>query len=66
MDATLIWIDSDDEVVRARALVERRTPIHRADVGLGREAQARRSPDTRKSMAPPAGDVADLIRHLMD
>lgn len=67
MDATLILIDSDAELVRARALVER---LWDSDdpADLARlEAQARliEAYEERKWPRQPPS-VADLIRHLMD
>jgi len=67
MDATLIVIDSDAELARARALVDRlwnsndRTDMARL------EAQARliAAYEERKWPRRPAS-TADLIRHLMD
>ncbi|MEA2910491.1 MAG: HTH-type transcriptional regulator / antitoxin HigA [Bradyrhizobium sp.] len=67
MDATLILIDSDAELVRARALVDKlwnsndRTDIVRL------EAQARliSAYEERKWPRRPSS-VADMIGHLMD
>lgn len=67
MDATLILIDSDDELVRARALVDQLWYSNdRADVAR-LEAQARLIAVYEEKQWPrrPAS-VADLIRHLMD
>ncbi len=67
MDATLILIDSDAELARARALVERlwnsEAPADVARV----EAQARliaAYEEARWPRRPPS--TAELIRHLMD
>jgi HTH-type transcriptional regulator/antitoxin HigA len=67
MDATLILIDSDDELSRARALVDR---LWNSDdpIDLARlEAQSRliAAYEERKWPRRPPG-VADLIFHLMD
>jgi HTH-type transcriptional regulator / antitoxin HigA len=67
MDATLILIDSDAELARARALVDRLWDSNDpADVAR-LEAQARliAAYEARKwPRRPPR--TADLIRHLMD
>ena len=67
MDATLILIDSDAELARARALVDRLWDSS-APADLARlEAQARliAAYEERKwPRRPPT--TADLIRHLMD
>jgi HTH-type transcriptional regulator/antitoxin HigA len=67
MDATLILIDSDAELVRARALVERRWNSD-APADVARlEAQARliaAYEETKWPRRPPS--TADLLRHLMD
>jgi HTH-type transcriptional regulator/antitoxin HigA len=67
MDATLILIDSDAELVRARALVDRLWNSNNpADVAR-LEAQARliaAYEEKKWPRRPPS--VADLIRHLMD
>ena len=67
MDATLILIDSDAELARARALVERLWDSD-APADIARlEAQARliaAYEETKWPRRPPS--VADLIRHLMD
>jgi HTH-type transcriptional regulator/antitoxin HigA len=67
MDATLILIDSDGELIRARALVEQlwnsNDPIDVARL----EAQARliaAYEEKQWPRRPPS--IADLIRHLMD
>src|SRR3984893_9310271 len=67
MDATLILIDSDAELARARALVDR---LWESDelADLARlQAQARliaAYEESRWQRRPPS--IADLIRHLMD
>jgi HTH-type transcriptional regulator/antitoxin HigA len=67
MDATLILIDSDAELARARKLVDR---LWNSDdpAGIARlEAQARliaAYEETKWPRRPPS--TADLIRHLMD
>ena len=67
MDATLILIDSDSELARARALVERLWDSHDpADVAR-LAAQARliaACEETKWPRRPPS--TADLIRHLME
>jgi HTH-type transcriptional regulator/antitoxin HigA len=67
MDATLILIDSDAELARARALIERLWDSDEpADIAR-LEAQARliaAYEETKWPRRPPS--VADLIRHLMD
>ena len=67
MDATLVLIDSDAELARARALVERLWNSNDpADVAR-LEAQARliaAYEERKRPRRPPS--VADLIRHLMD
>ncbi len=67
MDATMILIDSDSELARARALVDRLWNSNdRADIAR-LEAQARliAAYEERKwPRRPPS--IADLIRHLMD
>ena len=67
MDATLILIDSDAELVRARALVDRlwnsETPADIARL----QAQARliaAYEESKWPRRPPS--TAELIRHLMD
>jgi HTH-type transcriptional regulator / antitoxin HigA len=67
MDATLILIDSDEELARARALVDR---LWESDdpADIARlQAQARLIAAYEESNWPrrPAS-TADLIRHLMD
>jgi HTH-type transcriptional regulator/antitoxin HigA len=67
MDATLILIDSDAELARARALVDRLwNSGDPADIGR-LEAQARliaAYEERKRPRRPPS--IADLIRHLMD
>jgi HTH-type transcriptional regulator/antitoxin HigA len=67
MDATLILIDCDAELARARALVDRlwdsRDPADLARL----EAQARLIAAYEQTQWPrPQPRIADLIRHLMD
>jgi HTH-type transcriptional regulator / antitoxin HigA len=67
MDATLILIDSDAELARARALVERLWDSNDpADIAR-LEAQARliAAYEERRWPRHPPG-TAELIRHLMD
>lgn len=67
MDATVILIDSDAELARARALVDRFWDSN-APAGIARlEAQARliaAYEEQKWPRQPPS--IADLIRHLMD
>jgi len=67
MEATLILIDSDAELLRARALVDQLwNSTHPADLAR-LEAQARlvaAYEQMKWPRRPPS--VADLIRHLMD
>src|SRR6202035_733966 len=67
MDATLILIDSDAELARARALVERLWQSDRpADIAR-LQAQARliaAYEESKWPRRPPT--TAELIRHLMD
>src|SRR6202023_2052289 len=67
MDATLILIDSDAELARARALVERLWQSDRpADIAR-LQAQARliaAYEESKWPRRPPS--TAELIRHLMD
>src|SRR5436190_9243609 len=67
MDATVVLIDNDKELARARALVERLWDSDdRADIAL-QEAQARLIVAYEERKWPRrAPRVADLIRHLMD
>ena len=67
MDATMILIDSDAELARARALVDRLWNSSDPTDIARLEAQARRisAYEERKwPRRPPS--VADMIRHLMD
>ena len=67
MDATLILIDSDAELARARALVERLWQSDDAADMARLQAQARliaAYEETKWPRRPPR--TADLIRHLMD
>jgi len=67
MDATLVLIDSDAELARARALVDQLWPSDKpADVAR-LQAQARliaAYEEGKWPRRPPS--TADLIRHLMD
>jgi HTH-type transcriptional regulator / antitoxin HigA len=67
MDATLILIDSDAELTRARVLVDRLWPSDKpADVAR-LQAQARLIAAYEESQWPRRPPrTADLIRHLMD
>ena len=67
MDATLVLIDSDAELLRARALVEQLwNSSVPADVAR-LEAQARLiAAYEEKKWSRRSPSVADLIRHLMD
>ena len=67
MDATLVLIDSDAELLRARALVEQLwNSSVPADVAR-LEAQARLiAAYEEKNWPRRSPSVADLIRHLMD
>jgi HTH-type transcriptional regulator/antitoxin HigA len=67
MDATLILIDSDAELARARALVDRLWNSNNSADVARLEAQARliaAYEEKKWPRQPPS--VADLIRHLMD
>jgi HTH-type transcriptional regulator/antitoxin HigA len=67
MDATMILIDSDAELARARALVDRLWNSNDPADIVRLEAQARliAAYEERKwPRRPPS--IADLIRHLMD
>jgi HTH-type transcriptional regulator/antitoxin HigA len=67
MDATLILIDSDTELARARALVERLWPSDRPADMARLQAQARLIAAYEESKWPRrSASTADLIRHLMD
>jgi HTH-type transcriptional regulator / antitoxin HigA len=67
MDATLVLIDSDAELARARALVERLWDSNEpADIArLGAQARLIAAYEERKWPCQPPS-IADLIRHLMD
>jgi HTH-type transcriptional regulator / antitoxin HigA len=67
MDATLILIDSDAELARARALVEGLWDSSDAADIARLEAQARMiaAYEERKWPSPPSS-IPELIRHLMD
>src|SRR3984893_15518745 len=67
MDATLVLIDSDSELARARALVDKLWNSNdRADIAR-LEAQARLIAAYEEQKWPlPPPSVADLIRHLID
>jgi HTH-type transcriptional regulator / antitoxin HigA len=67
MDATLILIDSDAELARARALVDRLWQSDKlADIAR-LQAQARRIAAYEEGKWPRRSpSTADLIRHLMD
>ncbi len=67
MDATLILIDSDAELARARALVDRLWESDEpADIAR-LQAQARLIAAYEESKWPRrSSSTADLIRHLMD
>jgi HTH-type transcriptional regulator/antitoxin HigA len=67
MDATLILIDSDVELARARALVDRLWDSNDSADMVRLEAQARliaAYEEREWPRRPPR--IADLIRHLMD
>ncbi len=67
MDATLILIDSDAELARARAIVDRLwNSNYPADIArLGAQARLIAAYEERKwPRRPPS--IADLIHHLMD
>jgi HTH-type transcriptional regulator/antitoxin HigA len=67
MDATLVLIDSDAELMRARALVERLWDSDRPVDVARLEAQARLIAAYEERRWPRRQpSVADLIRHLMD
>jgi HTH-type transcriptional regulator/antitoxin HigA len=67
MDATVVLIDSDKELSRARALVERLWDSGDAADVARLEAQARLIAAYEERKWPRrAPKVADLIRHLMD
>jgi HTH-type transcriptional regulator/antitoxin HigA len=67
MDATLILIDSDAELARARALVDRLWESNEPNDIARLQAQARliaAYEESKWPRRPPR--TADLIRHLMD
>ena len=67
MDATLILIDSDAELARARALVERLWQSDEPGDIARLQAQARLIAAYEESKWPRRSpSTADLIRHLMD
>ena len=67
MDATLILIDSDTELARARALVDRLWQSDRPGDIARLQAQARLIAAYEEGKWPrPPPSTADLIRHLMD
>lgn len=67
MDATLILIDNDGELVRARALVDRLWNSDDARDIARVEAQARLIAAYEERNWPRrAPSIAELIRHLMD
>jgi HTH-type transcriptional regulator/antitoxin HigA len=67
MDATMILIDSDAELVRARALVDRLWNSNDPKDIARLEAQARLISAYEEHKWPRrAPSVADMIRHLMD
>ena len=67
MDATLVLIDSDAELARARALVDRLWSSNDAADMARLEAQARLIAAYEERRWPRRrASVADLIRHLMD
>ena len=67
MDATVILIENDAELVRARALVERLWGSNDAADVRRLEAQARLIGAYEERRWPPRRPrIADLIRHLME
>jgi HTH-type transcriptional regulator/antitoxin HigA len=67
MDATLILIDSETELARARAMVDRLWPSEEPGDIARLQAQARliaAYEESKWPRRPPS--TADLIRHLMD
>jgi HTH-type transcriptional regulator/antitoxin HigA len=67
MDATLILIDSDAELARARALVDRLWQSDDATDMARLQAQARLIAAYEETKWPRRSPrTADLIRHLMD
>ena len=65
IDASLILIDSDDELLRARALVDQLWNSNDPANVARLEAQARLIAAYEEMWRRPPS-VADLIRHLMD
>ena len=67
MDATMILIDSDAELVRARALVDRLWSSNDPTDIVRLEAQARLIAAYEERKWPRRSpSLADMIRHLMD
>jgi HTH-type transcriptional regulator / antitoxin HigA len=67
MDATLILIDSDAELARARALIEKLWESDEPTDIARLQAQARLIAAYEESMWPRRPpNIAELIRHLMD
>jgi HTH-type transcriptional regulator/antitoxin HigA len=67
MDATLILIDSDAELARARTLVDRLWQSDKPDDIARLQAQARLIAAYEEGKWPRRSpSTADLIRHLMD
>ena len=67
MDATLIVIDSDAELARAHALVERLMALDKPSDIAALEAQARLIAAYEERKWPRrAASTADIIRYLMD
>ncbi|MGH7087405.1 MAG: hypothetical protein ACREFQ_00720, partial [Stellaceae bacterium] len=67
MDATLVLIDSDAELARARTLVERLWGSDKSVDVVRLEAQARLIAAYEERRWPrPTPSAADVIRHLMD
>jgi HTH-type transcriptional regulator/antitoxin HigA len=67
MDATMILIDSDAELVRARALVDRLWDSNNPKDIVRLEAQARLiSAYEERKWPRRAPSVANMISHLMD
>lgn len=66
MDATLILIDNDAELARARALVDRLWDSNDPADLARLEARARLIAACEERKWPRRPSTADLIRHLMD
>jgi HTH-type transcriptional regulator / antitoxin HigA len=67
MDATMILIDSDSELARARALVDRLWDSNDPTDIVRLEAQARLIAAYEERKWPRrSSSLADMIRHLMD